>query len=300
MWKNLEDELKTKNRYFPKSELLTIFQRLAKEAKCYLKKGTVLYRARKISEQELPEKVIYLLKNVVETMDKLEQEKQVRINKDIIKFLEEIPLEEWKQHYLNKCSLQNLLFWGYNAKDSGAPAINIPYGRANPSGISYLYTACDVNTAISEIQPTIEQLISVAKIATTKRLNIFDFNFPRTYRNSKIMKNHIGEIKKQLDLSSFWELEIFFHTLSELFSKPALGNTEYYYTTQYLSELLKNMGFDGIKYKSSLKKKGFNIVLFDTLKDENGNPMNYHIQSSSLYRIENVRISSTKILPKKE
>jgi len=298
-WRNLEEELKGKNRYFPKSELLTIFEILAKEAKCYLKKGTVLYRARKISEQELPKDVINLLKYVLETMDKLEQDNQVRINKDIITFIEEMTSEEWKQNYLQSGDLQNLLFWGYEVEGSDAPKNNTSHGRANPPGISYLYTASDVNTAISEIQPTIEQLISIAKITTSKRFNIFDFSFPGAYKNAPIMKKHMGEIKEQFNLSSFWELEIFFNTISDFFSKPTLGNTEYYYTTQYLSELLKNMGFDGIKYKSSLKKKGANIVLFDTSKDENGNLMNYQIQGSSLYRVENVRITSKIVLPKK-
>jgi len=66
MWNNLEEELKTKNRYFPKNELLNILENLTKEAKCYLKKGTILYRARKISEREFPNEVHRLFDYIME------------------------------------------------------------------------------------------------------------------------------------------------------------------------------------------------------------------------------------------
>jgi len=301
MWNSLEEELKTKNRYFPKNELLDIFENLTKEAKCYLKKGTILYRARKISEQEFPSEVHKLFNYIIEkNNDQWNSEKIINEN-EITKYIKDIPSDEWEEDYINMNNLQNHLFWGYGKKESDAPSsrnISIPPGRANPSGISYLYTALDKATAISEVQPTIEQSISIARISTLKRLNVFNFNYPTTYKNSKLLSKHIGEVEEQLKLSSFWELGILFGTLSELFAKPILGNTDYYYTTQYISEFLKNKGFDGIQYKSSLKKRGSNIVLFDTLKDENDNPINYQILDSSLYKVENVRITSTKILPK--
>lgn len=301
MWNNLEEELRLKNRYFPKNELINILDNLTKEAKYYLKKGAILYRARKISEQDFPEEVHKLINYIMEKNNtQSNSNKLIQIN-DIIKNINDIPSDEWEDNYINMNNLQNNLFWGYGKKESDAPSskdISIPHGRANPSGISYLYTARDTATAISEVQPTIEQFISIAKITTLKRLNLFYFNFPGAYQNSKLLEKHIGEIKRQYELSHFWELEIFFDSLSELFTKPILGNTDYYFTTQYISEFLKNKGFDGIQYKSSLKKRGLNIVLFDTSKDTNSNPINYQIINSSLYKIENVKIISSKILPK--
>jgi len=65
MWNNLEEELKTKNRFFPKNELLNIFENLTKEAKCYIKKGTILYRARKLSEREFPNEVNKLFSYII-------------------------------------------------------------------------------------------------------------------------------------------------------------------------------------------------------------------------------------------
>jgi len=302
MWHNLEEELKTKNKYFPKNELLNVLENLTKEAKFYLKKGTILYRARKISNREFPNEVHRLFDYIMEKNNNQWNNKKIIKENEIIKYINDIPCDEWEQDYINMNNLQNHLFWGYGKKESDAPSsidISIPPGRANPSGISYLYTARDIVTAISEIQPTIEQFVSIAKIITQKRLNLFYFNFPGAYKNSKLLQRHIGAVNEQLGLYHFWELEIFFKTLSELFTKPILSSTDYYYTTQYISEFLKNKGFDGIQYKSSLKKRGSNIVLFNTLKDEDDNPINYQILDSSLYKIENVRITSTKILPKK-
>jgi hypothetical protein len=303
MWNNLEEELKTKNRFFPKNELLNIFENLTKEAKCYIKKGTILYRARKLSEREFPNEVNKLFSYIIEkNNDQWNKEKIINEN-EILKCIKDIPSDEWEEDYINMNNLENKLFWGYDKKESDAPSskdISIPHGRANPSGISYLYTALDKNTAISEVQPTIEQFISIAQISTLKRLNVFNFNYPATFKNSKFLSKHIGEIEEELNLPSFWQLRILFNTLSELFAKPILGNTDYYFTTQYISEFLKNKGFDGIKYKSSLKKGGANLVLFDTAKDENNNPINYQILNSSLYKVENVKITSAKILPKRE
>lgn len=66
MWNNLEEELRLKNRYFPKNELINILDNLTKEAKYYLKKGAILYRARKISEQDFPEEVHKLINYIME------------------------------------------------------------------------------------------------------------------------------------------------------------------------------------------------------------------------------------------
>jgi uncharacterized protein YrzB (UPF0473 family) len=299
MWNELEEELKTNNRDFHKSEFITIFDKCAKEAKCIIPKGYILYRARKIETDELPFEVKQIINTANENLKDFDHPYQPNKDEDIWDYIKNIPFENWEQYYKDDLKTQNISFWGFNGEKSDAPRYNNVQGRANPVGISYLYTARDINTAISEIQPTIGQLISVAKIKTTKKLNIFTFDFYSAFKNSELMNQHIGEIKKHLDLSNFWQLGIFFCFFLELFSNPALGRTNNYYSTQYLSEYIKNLGFDGIKYKSSLKNGGSNIVLFDTSKDENGNHKNYEILNSTLHKVNNVKITSSLILPKK-
>ena len=193
--------------------------------------------------------------------------------------------------------LQNGNFWGYTATESDSPLTSLSPGRANPIGISYLYTAWDANTAIAEIQPMSGELISVAKIKTKKTSRIFNFDFYEAFKNSYLMKIPLKDFEETIG-TPFRELEIFFKTMSELFSRPALGNTDNYYATQYVSEYIKSKGFDGIKFMSSLKRGGSNVVLFDTSRDENGNHVNYEFTGSALYRVKNVAVTSKKVLPR--
>lgn len=289
-WSCLEKELKTQNRYFLKSELVNLFEKFSNEAKYVLRNGSVLYRARKIEAEDISCKVKNIIDAAMLNLNKYELQKG-----NVWQHIENIPIEEWNQYEKN-FPLEQPEFWGFDAKKSDAPpSKNSMQGRVNPIGISYLYVARNIDTAIAEIQPTIEQTISVAKIKTLRKLKLFSFEFSDVLKNLKSIK--IDEAQEQIGIS-FWELQILFDTISELFSKPALGNQNNYYVTQYLSEFIKHLGFDGIKYKSSLKKGGSNIVLFDISKDENDKSKNYDILSSSLHRITNVKVTSNRILPR--
>jgi hypothetical protein len=289
-WNNLEKELKTQNRYFPKSKLIDLFKEYTQGVKYILHKDSILYRARKIEVTDPSCGSQKIIKMAEEKLDSYECQKYLQKEMNILDYIENITHDELERDYMSKFPLKEPNFWGFNKKDSGAPPQReTTHGRINPAGISYLYTAIDINTAIAEIQPTIEQTISIAKIKTLKELNIFNFDFSDIFENSNLDEKTSQELEVLV-------LEVFFDTVSELFSKPVLGNADKYYTTQYISEYIKHMGFDGIKYKSSLRKNGLNIVLFDT-SENNGN---YEILSSSLYRVTNVEITSKKILPKEK
>ena len=41
------------------------------------------------------------------------------------------------------------------------------------------------------------------------------------------------------------------------------GNENDYFATQYLTMLVKSLGYDGLKFKSSLVMDGLNYVIFD-------------------------------------
>ena len=59
-----------------------------------------------------------------------------------------------------------------------------------------------------------------------------------------------------------------------------------YIPTQYLSECFKQHGYDGIIYKSSLTKKGYNIVLF--------NPEVAYLKGARLYTIKALNYEFTE------
>ena len=120
-------------------------------------------------------------------------------------------------------------------------------GRANPEKISYLYTSEDINISIKEVRPMICSFISVAEIKTLCDLTLFDI--------TKFTFENIKNIKRE------------FVSLNKCFSNVNYGNDIDYIPTQYIAELLKNLGFDGIRFGSSLNKGGINITLLYFIYD---------------------------------
>lgn len=134
---------------------------------------------------------------------------------------------------------------GYDEKNSMAPNPEIAKaGRANPEKISYLYTSEDINTSIKEVRPMICSFVSVAEIKTLCDLTLFDISNFKSTNNDNVKVNE-------------------FFSLNYGFSAINHGNDIDYIPTQYIAELLKNLGFDGIKFESSLNKGGINITLFN-------------------------------------
>ncbi|OEJ15505.1 hypothetical protein BFL38_13345 [Brachyspira hampsonii] len=137
---------------------------------------------------------------------------------------------------------------GYDEKNSMAPSPEIAKaGRANPEKISYLYTSEDIKTSIKEVRPMIDSFVSVAEIKILCDLTLFDI--------TKFTFENIENIKTELV------------SLNECFSNVNYGNDIDYIPTQYIAELLKNLGFDGIRFGSSLNKGGINITLFNHEKN---------------------------------
>lgn len=146
---------------------------------------------------------------------------------------------------------QRKRFKGYTASDSGAPpAENAQAGRLNPEKIRYLYLAENPETAVYEVRPTIGQHVSVATFKTTENIKIYDL---------------VSEIKPKEDNSVNHDV-LLFGEIQRRFSEPNAGDAYKYLPTQYLGEIIKQMGFDGLKFKRSLKNGGVNIVLFDDNK----------------------------------
>ncbi|NOR46010.1 MAG: RES domain-containing protein [Candidatus Delongbacteria bacterium] len=63
-------------------------------------------------------------------------------------------------------------------KPSSKKATN---GRANPNGISYLYLASDVNTAISKIRPYKDETITISEFVPIEDLSFADLRQPQSF-----------------------------------------------------------------------------------------------------------------------
>ena len=175
-------------------------------------------------------------------------------------------------------------FWGFDAKGSDAPSSDkASAGRINPVGISYLYAAEDAHTAIVETRPAIEQMVSVSEIEVKKDLKLFDF---------------CADLSTEENTDS--QATKIFIAIAKHLSIPNYVGDIGYLATQYVSAYIKNMeiGFDGIRFGSSLHKGGVNIVLFDTSKDDNANkPENYVVKNSVVHFVEGITVTEKRVFP---
>jgi len=131
-------------------------------------------------------------------------------------------------------------------------------GRANPFGISYLYTGSTEKTAVAEIRPQKGEVVTVAEfeVAGGRELQFVDLRSPR----SRVSPFEIEEDKLRLIYAGMEYL----CKLGEELTKPIQrhkANLDYL-PCQYLCELIKHQGRDGVIYKSSVGD-GDNYAIFD-------------------------------------
>ncbi len=123
-------------------------------------------------------------------------------------------------------------------------------GRINPPGISYLYLSKSIDTCIAEVNPMVGDYVSVATVNINQDLRIFNLD-----------TTAIGDEWIDVELA----LDMSYH-----FSSPVNNNSKEieYVPTQYLSELARSNGFDGIMHNSNrrISDEGSskNLILFNT------------------------------------
>lgn len=158
-------------------------------------------------------------------------------------------------------------------------------GRANPPGISYLYLAENRETAIAEVKPYLTARIDLISLRLKKDIKIIDFQKPSRFSTTRLLSLSKEEIDK---INNIW----FGMQLS--FSVPLPPEHELgYIPTQYIAELFKNRGYEGVVYESVQRKNNHNLVLFDR---SNVEPTGR--DSRSIYEIEfidNVAYARKKI-----
>ncbi len=157
-------------------------------------------------------------------------------------------------------------FFGYGKDDSFVPPANVTRDlRANYRYIPYLYCANHPYTAVVEVRPRLGANVSVASIRVNEKLTLLDFTLKTIPKNMSPTKFHL------------------FADLSMLFSKPVTSEDDIldYIPTQYIAEFAKNIGYDGIVFRSSLTPEledqdidehqeldRYNIVVFNYEKCE--------------------------------
>lgn len=164
------------------------------------------------------------------------------------------------------------------------PAEKVGNGRANPIGISYLYTASDKETAIAELRPHVGDYVCVCEFRATEALEFVDLRNPRETISPFDIVQREGRLEDAID-----RLE-YLNKLGNELSKPVIpreANLEYL-SSQYLCELIKYFQYDGVVYKSSVGV-GDNYAIFND-KDISGENITMLSITGNSYKTKLIRV----------
>lgn len=165
----------------------------------------------------------------------------------------------------------------YSLDEMGAPPKRLATsGRANPAGIPYLYLGSHPKTAASEIRPHTGEIACVATFRLPRPLTAVDLRNPRKLVSPFLLADAtaVGQLRADIP---------FLERLGEELTRPVLPRSAAidYIPSQYLCELIKKSGYDGVAYRSSVSS-GINLALFDPEKAE--------AESVSSYKINRVHV----------
>ncbi|HTW17286.1 MAG TPA: RES family NAD+ phosphorylase [Nocardioides sp.] len=140
------------------------------------------------------------------------------------------------------------------------PAEKAAAGRANPVGIPYLYLAYSRETCLYEARATTLSKLAVGRFQPTRQLsvlNLADIEPPDFFSLFEV-----ESIEAQISRAAYHR---YLTSLGEELRKPIRSSDRLtdYIPTQYLCEMAKSIGLDGVLYSSSLDPAGRNLVLFD-------------------------------------
>lgn len=170
---------------------------------------------------------------------------------------------------------------GYEIEQMGNPPNkSTKSGRANPNGISYLYLANDINTTLYEVRASLFDYVTVGTFRLEENISVVN------------LSRFTYDVFRLAELESLEEVMIhgsFIDKLEQELSKPRRRSDSEldYLPTQYLSELIKSMGFDGIEFRSSLCQNGVNLAIF--------NPSKFKGLEVNVYDIAHIKLDYTEL-----
>lgn len=172
--------------------------------------------------------------------------------------------EEERKWYHNK----NNKFKGLSKEGSYVPPNPdlIRDGRSNPKFIRYLYIAESPTTAVFEVRPLLHNAVNVAGIEVKEQLTISNIAVGIDVDATK--DNSVDE----------WLM----YFIQTAFSSST-NNPDDYIASQIIAEYIRHLGYDGIRYSSSLHRGGYNLTVFDVEKCE--------AVSSTDLRLDDIKMS---------
>lgn len=145
--------------------------------------------------------------------------------------------------------------------EMGAPPRRLAaHGRANPSGIPYLYLGSRPVTAAAEIRPHTGEVACVAEFKLTGPVKAVDLRDPRRLVSPFLLgsASAIAQLRADIPL---------LERLGDELTRPVQPQSAAidYLPSQYFCEFIKKRGYDGVVYRSSVSD-GINMALFDPSK----------------------------------
>lgn len=145
--------------------------------------------------------------------------------------------------------------------------VKVSEGRANPKYVRYLYVSESPATTLFEVRPFIFDAVNIAQIRV---------NCPLKVANIAVDLELAGNKDATTEMYVMGMIQ-------RAFSKPT-NNPDDYIPSQVIAEYIKSLGYDGIRYNSSLHSGGVNLTIFNHEVCE--------AISSQDFRIENIKISA--------
>lgn len=157
-------------------------------------------------------------------------------------------------------------------------------GRCNPEGVSYLYLADNIATAIAEVKPNKGDVVTVAKIEA-KYISWFNFGY---YATDDKKTREFMKLSNEELISLIKIINDDFKSVVTVEDK--LSYLPFQYITEYLKsrdEKKNRVKIDGFMYDSTLGK-GKNYVIFNSSE-------NVKIIEKYLYKIEDLKCKIRKV-----
>jgi hypothetical protein len=154
-------------------------------------------------------------------------------------------------------------------------------GRIQPQGQPVLYTATDADTAIAETRPSVESLLTVGEFRPNGGEHIRVLNLTRHQKLSECIGTSSIDYTKLNNI-----LKSVYFSQREFSRQLHADQPGRYLDTIYISQLIREKGFDGVAYKSLLHEGGVNYAFFT--------PEKLSCTEAWVYKVKSVQVQSEK------
>ena len=160
-------------------------------------------------------------------------------------------------------------------------------GRVNSAGITVLYLATKLQTAISEVRPWIGSEVSAAQFKVTRDLRAIDLS--RGFGKSSFDYLTIPQLMDEDPVEPDKKEQAVWSAIDNAFSKPITLSEDpsEYVPTQILAELFQAEGYEALVYRSQFGENGYNIAMFNVEDAE--------ILSCAPYEVESIEVKYKQI-----